>query len=97
MRCAAFKRRPLPGSPQDVRGDVFFFLQKCLESEAGGEPEESPSCLSACQVDVVPARLDPADPTLAAFGGGEDLTAKARETIHKSMLFGLRIVARRTG
>lgn len=42
---------------EDVRGDVFFFLQKCLESE----------------VDVVPARLDPADPTLAAFGGGEEL------------------------
>eukprot|EP00439_Symbiodinium_sp_Y106_P068527 s1253_g11.t1 len=47
------------GAPkkQDVSGDVFFFLQKCLESE----------------VDVVAARLDPADPTLAAFGGGEDL------------------------
>lgn len=42
---------------EDVSGDVFFFLQKCLESE----------------VDVVAARLDPADPTLAAFGGGEEL------------------------
>ncbi|CAE6921482.1 GLTP1 [Symbiodinium natans] len=42
---------------EDVSGDVFFFLQKCLESE----------------VDVVPARLDPADPTLATFGGGEEL------------------------
>ncbi|CAE6937245.1 ATG11 [Symbiodinium sp. CCMP2592] len=41
----------------DVSGDVFFFLQKCLESE----------------VDVVAARLDPADPTLAALGGGEEL------------------------
>ena len=30
-----------------------------------------------CQVDVVAARLDPADPTLAAFGGGEDVVCAA--------------------
>ena len=74
---------------------MFFFLQKCLESEAGDlwRKPESPSgagrggagrCGAVravravfCQVDVVAARLDPADPTLAAFGGGEDVVCAA--------------------
>mmetsp|Transcript_43862 Transcript_43862/g.102460 ORF Transcript_43862/g.102460 Transcript_43862/m.102460 type:complete len:564 (-) Transcript_43862:145-1836(-) len=43
-------------SSEEVEGDIFFFLQRWLESE----------------VDVVAARLDPADPTLATFGGGEE-------------------------
>ena len=67
-----WRRVLLPAEMLGVRG-------RRLVAEAREPVGSRPGRCGAvfCQVDVVAARLDPADPTLAAFGGGEDVVCAA--------------------